>query len=70
MDSFFYTYNLHNLEHVYGAFFFFISIINLCIASKVPRTITLSSNVVGVPFEYPQYYLNKKEKACKARVNK
>ena len=31
--------------------------------------ITLSSNARRVPFEYSQIYLNKKGKACKARVN-
>ena len=31
--------------------------------------ITLSSNAKRVPFEYPQIYLNKKGKVCKARVN-
>ena len=30
--------------------------------------ITLSSNARRVPFEYPHIYLNKKGKACKARV--
>ena len=29
---------------------------------------TLSINTSGVPFEYPQYYLNKKANACKAMV--
>ena len=32
--------------------------------------ITLRSNARGVSFEYPQIYLNKKGKACKARENK
>jgi hypothetical protein len=32
--------------------------------------IILSSNARRVPFEYPYIYLNKKEKVCKARVNK
>ena len=31
--------------------------------------ITLSSNAKRVSFEYPQIYLNKKGKACKAGVN-
>jgi hypothetical protein len=31
--------------------------------------IKLSSNASGVPFEYLQYNRNKKERACKARVN-
>ena len=31
--------------------------------------ITLSSNASRVPFEYSQYYLNKKGKGRKARVN-
>ena len=31
--------------------------------------ITLSNNARRVPFEYPQFYLNKKGKTCKARVN-
>ena len=34
----------------------------------VSYVITLSSNASRVPFEYPQYYLNKEGKACKARV--
>ena len=38
--------------------------------SDLGFVITLSSNARRVPFEYPRIYLNKKGKACKARVNK
>ena len=44
------------------------ALVNLFI-ENVMRNITLSSNARRVPFEYPQIYLNKKGKVCKARVN-
>ena len=31
--------------------------------------ITLSTNASGLLFEYPHYYLNRKEEACKARLD-
>jgi hypothetical protein len=30
--------------------------------------LTLTNNAIMIPFEYPQYYLNK-GRACEARVN-
>ena len=50
-----------------------ITFLNICIFvnkfTNIVMDITLSSNASMVLFEYPQYYLNKKEVACKARVN-
>ena len=46
--------------------------LNDCNPSPTPMlegtNMTLSINTSGVPFEYPQYYLNKKANACKAMV--
>ena len=41
----------------------------ICIYYTLVLYITLSTNASGVPFEYPQYHLNKKGKACKTRVD-
>ena len=54
--------------YVYGIRLF-SSIKFLFVGGHFIVNITLSSNASNVSFEYLQYYLNKREKACKASVN-